>query len=184
MPMLESVGNVYTWAAVVAAFAIGYLVYSKFSSPDDYSHKRTDEQEPKESAMASVTPPRTGDYTPQQLLEHDGRDPSKAILLSLFSERRPPVIPPASPHLPAESVYDVTAGASFYGPPSGPYSIFAGHDCTVALGETRPYLCIRHLLRRPLPSCCAHACPAAKMQIDASLLDSDSSGLSFSELDM
>ena len=99
MDMLESVGNVYTWAAVVAAFAIGYLVYSKFSSPDDYSHKRTDQQEPKESAMASVTPPRKGDYTPQQLLEHDGRDPSKAILLSLFSERRPPVIPPpiASP---------------------------------------------------------------------------------------
>lgn len=90
--------------------------------------------------MASVTPPRKGDYTPQQLLEHDGRDPSKAILLSLF-----------------KSVYDVTAGASFYGPPSGPYSIFAGHDCTVAL---------------------------AKMQIDASLLDSDSSGLSFSELDI
>jgi hypothetical protein len=76
-------------------------------SPDSYAHKRSDDtapepkvtasktsnlkSEPLEKPMANVTPPRKGDYTPQQLVEHDGRDASKALLLSLFGAKILPV---------------------------------------------------------------------------------------------
>ncbi len=84
-----------------------YCQCIKFFSPDSYAHKRSDDiaSEPKAAAsktsnlkseplkkpMASFTPPRKGDYTPQQLVEHDGRDASKAVLLSLFGANLLPI---------------------------------------------------------------------------------------------
>ncbi len=84
-----------------------YCQYIKFFSPDSYAHKRSDDiasepkttasktsnlkSEPLKKTMSSVTPPRKGDYTPQQLVEHDGRDASKAVLLSLFGAKLHPI---------------------------------------------------------------------------------------------
>ena len=101
--MADPLGSVYLWAAVVGVLAVGYFVYSKISSQDEYGHKRNDDHDQK-SHMASVTPPRQGDYTPQQLLEHDGRDPSKAVLLSLFSAPLVPLQSRCSPLITLQSL--------------------------------------------------------------------------------
>lgn len=82
--MSDFFGSYWFYAAAAGVVVVAYFFFGKKIGSEDYSHKRTDEQEQK---MATVTPPRKGDYTPQQLLEHDGRDPSKAVLLSLFSTR-------------------------------------------------------------------------------------------------
>ena len=95
--MADYFGNVWIYASAVGVLVAAYFVFSSFASKDNYSHKRSDQEQ--ENPMADVTPPRKGDYTPQQLVEHDGRDPSKAVLLSLFSAPcRPfnPRCPPAA----------------------------------------------------------------------------------------
>jgi len=86
--MADYLGNVWFYASAAAGvLVVAYFVFSSLASKDDYSHKRSDQEQNQENLMADdVTPPRKGDYSVQQLLEHDGRDASKAVLLSLFSE--------------------------------------------------------------------------------------------------
>lgn len=57
------------------------------------------------------------DYTLAELVDFDGSDPSKPLLLAIRG-----------------CVYDVTRGRAFYGP-GGPYGTFAGKDCTRALAK-------------------------------------------------
>lgn len=57
------------------------------------------------------------DYTLAELAKHDGTDPGKPLLLAVRGV-----------------VYDVGRGRDFYGP-HGPYSMFAGKDCTRALAK-------------------------------------------------
>eukprot|EP00741_Cyanophora_paradoxa_P022394 tig00021463_g21620.t1 len=58
------------------------------------------------------------DFTPEELLEFDGRDESKPLYLAIKGR-----------------VYDVTKGKQFYGP-GGPYAKFAGRDCSRALAKS------------------------------------------------
>ncbi|KAJ7958469.1 membrane steroid-binding protein 2-like [Quillaja saponaria] len=57
------------------------------------------------------------DFTPQQLIQFNGTDPSKPIYLAVKGR-----------------VFDVTTGQSFYGP-GGPYALFAGKDASRALAK-------------------------------------------------
>jgi hypothetical protein len=83
--MSDLSGNAWLYVAIAGAIAAAaWFVFGRLSSRDNYDHKRSDDKE-QDIPMASVTPPRKGDYTLQQLAEHNGGDVSKAILLSLFS---------------------------------------------------------------------------------------------------
>ena len=57
------------------------------------------------------------DYALTELAHYDGSDPRRPLLIAIRGH-----------------VYDVTRGRSFYGP-GGPYSTFAGKDCTRALAK-------------------------------------------------
>ncbi len=57
------------------------------------------------------------DYTADELRAFDGSDPKRPVLLSIEGR-----------------VFDVTPGRSFYGK-GGPYEIFAGKECAVALAK-------------------------------------------------
>ncbi|XP_038886284.1 probable steroid-binding protein 3 [Benincasa hispida] len=57
------------------------------------------------------------ELTPRQLMAYNGTDRSKPIYVALKG-----------------CIYDVTAGASFYGP-GGPYAMFAGKDASRALAK-------------------------------------------------
>ncbi|EKX54910.1 hypothetical protein GUITHDRAFT_99561 [Guillardia theta CCMP2712] len=57
------------------------------------------------------------EFTREDLKHHDGKVPDKPILVGLRGK-----------------VYDVTAGANFYGP-GGPYNCFAGRDASRMLGK-------------------------------------------------
>lgn len=57
------------------------------------------------------------DYALAELASYDGSDPTRPLLIGIRGH-----------------VYDVTRGASFYGP-GGPYGMFAGRDCTRALAK-------------------------------------------------
>ena len=57
------------------------------------------------------------DYTASELAHYDGSDPQRALLFAVSGD-----------------VYDVGRGRAFYGP-GGPYSMFAGKDCTRALAK-------------------------------------------------
>jgi hypothetical protein len=87
--MTDLFGSVWFYAAAAGAVAVAYFIFGRKISSEEYSHKRSDDRAQSSSEpMTSVTPPRKGDYTAQQLLEHNGHDASKAVLLSLFSARR------------------------------------------------------------------------------------------------
>ena len=62
-----------------------------------------------------IEPMPRRDYTPAQLAKYDGNNPDRHILVAVLGK-----------------VYDVTAGAAFYGP-RGPYSTFGGRDASRAL---------------------------------------------------
>ncbi|XP_031279584.1 probable steroid-binding protein 3 [Pistacia vera] len=57
------------------------------------------------------------EFTPQQLLQYNGTDPSKPIYVAMKGR-----------------VFDVTTGKSFYGP-GGAYAMFAGKDASRALAK-------------------------------------------------
>ena len=57
------------------------------------------EEEPSAPPGPTYTPAEKKDMTVAELLEYDGRDPDKAILLAVCG-----------------NIYDVTRGKSFYGP--------------------------------------------------------------------
>jgi len=65
-------------------------------------------------------PPRN--FTLQQLLQFDGKPCPK------FNEPKPVYLSVAG------KVFDVSSGREFYGP-GGPYELFAGHECGVALAK-------------------------------------------------
>ncbi len=71
----------------------------------------------KKSAPPQLPEAEERDYTLAELAGYDGTDPAKPLLIGIRGE-----------------VYDVTRGRSFYGP-GGPYGMFAGKDCTRALGK-------------------------------------------------
>jgi membrane-associated progesterone receptor component len=62
-------------------------------------------------------PAMVGDVTAEELAKHDGRDPSRALLLAVRGR-----------------VFDITEGRSFYGP-GAPYAAFGGRECARALGR-------------------------------------------------
>jgi predicted heme/steroid binding protein len=66
---------------------------------------------------AELSPPKDDPFTPAQLAQHDGSDPTKPILLAIKG-----------------TVFDVTAKRAMYGPGAG-YNVFAGKDGSVGLGE-------------------------------------------------
>lgn len=57
------------------------------------------------------------EFTPQQLSQYNGSDPTKPIYVAVKGR-----------------VFDVTTGKSFYGP-GGPYAMFAGKDASRALAK-------------------------------------------------
>ncbi len=57
------------------------------------------------------------DYSSEELRAFDGRDATTPILIAIEGR-----------------VFDVTRGRSFYGP-EGPYGLFAGHECALALAK-------------------------------------------------
>jgi membrane-associated progesterone receptor component len=59
----------------------------------------------------------TRDYTAAELSAYDGTDPTRPVLLAIEGR-----------------VFDVTPGRSFYGK-GGPYEMFAGKECAVALAK-------------------------------------------------
>ena len=59
--------------------------------------------------------PPVGDLTSEELSAFDGSDSSKPLLMAI-----------------KDIIYDVTAGASFYGP-GGPYHVLAGNDASRSL---------------------------------------------------
>jgi predicted heme/steroid binding protein len=60
----------------------------------------------------NTSPAKQGRYTPEELAQYDGRDPSKPLLLSIMGR-----------------VYDVTKGYDKYGPGKS-YHFFTGKDAT------------------------------------------------------
>lgn len=57
------------------------------------------------------------EFTPEQLIQYNGTDPSKPIYVAIKGR-----------------VFDVTTGKSFYGP-GGAYAMFAGKDASRALAK-------------------------------------------------
>ncbi|KAJ4707752.1 putative Steroid binding protein [Melia azedarach] len=57
------------------------------------------------------------EFTPEQLLQYNGTDPSKPIYVAIKGR-----------------VFDVTTASSFYGP-GGAYAMFAGKDASRALAK-------------------------------------------------
>ncbi|ESR63498.1 putative steroid-binding protein 3 [Citrus sinensis] len=57
------------------------------------------------------------EFTPAQLIQYNGTDPSKPIYVAIKGR-----------------VFDVTTGKSFYGP-GGAYAMFAGKDASRALAK-------------------------------------------------
>eukprot|EP00271_Cylindrocystis_brebissonii_P017441 TRINITY_DN4546_c0_g2_i1.p1 TRINITY_DN4546_c0_g2~~TRINITY_DN4546_c0_g2_i1.p1 ORF type:complete len:185 (+),score=36.59 TRINITY_DN4546_c0_g2_i1:215-769(+) len=62
-------------------------------------------------------PVQIGEVTPEELLQYDGRDESKPLLMAIKGV-----------------VYDVSRSKDFYGP-GGPYAQFAGKDASRALAK-------------------------------------------------
>ncbi|MBK6807756.1 MAG: cytochrome b5 domain-containing protein [Sandaracinaceae bacterium] len=68
-------------------------------------------------AQAPLPVGEVRDYTAAELTAYDGSDPTRPVLLSIEGR-----------------VFDVTPGRSFYGK-GGPYEMFAGKECAVALAK-------------------------------------------------
>ena len=81
-----------------------------------------------EPEPVEVKPVEKRDYTAQELLEFDGTDLSKAVLVVI-----------------KENIFDVTGRRDLYGP-EGPYGVFAGaalKRCTESSGLSRRVLPLR-----------------------------------------
>ncbi|XP_052134792.1 membrane steroid-binding protein 2 [Oryza glaberrima] len=104
--------------AVIAAVAGAAVVYKVGSSllapPPPPARPR---EEPSEEAPPPPEPVQVGEITAEELLQYDGSDPEKPLLMAIKGQ-----------------IYDVSQSRLFYGP-GGPYALFAGKDASRALAK-------------------------------------------------
>ncbi|KAF0928862.1 hypothetical protein E2562_010720 [Oryza meyeriana var. granulata] len=101
--------------AAVAGAAVIYKVGSSLLAPPPPPARRL--EEPGEVVPAAPEPVQVGEITAEELLQYDGSDPDKPLLMAIKGQ-----------------IYDVSQSRMFYGP-EGPYALFAGKDASRALAK-------------------------------------------------
>lgn len=118
--MIDEATNHYTglspaWLTVLVVLAIitYKIVSGMFVAVDDYRAVQKMKEVFEEDMRREVV--QLGEVTEEQLMEYDGSDPKKPLLMAIKG-----------------NIYDVSQSRMFYGP-GGPYALFAGRDATRAL---------------------------------------------------
>lgn len=118
--MIDEATNHYTglspaWLTVLVVLAIitYKIVSGMFVAVDDYRAVQKMKEVFEEDMRREVV--QLGEVTEEQLMEYDGSDPKKPLLMAIKG-----------------NIYDVSQSRMFYGP-GGRYALFAGRDATRAL---------------------------------------------------
>lgn len=122
MELIKTLVEAFGYIVIIIALFLGYCFVNAISDPlkamgtSDKSTTQNSQEEVEEEPDA----PRN--FTQKQLSYFDGKDDEKTgepkpVYLSLDTV-----------------VFDVSEGRNFYGP-GGPYELFAGHECGVALAK-------------------------------------------------
>lgn len=107
IPEYTGLSQVTFFTILALVFAVYYLLKGILAPPVPH-YVRVEPPPP---------PVQLGDVTAEELLEYDGRDASKPLLMAIKGQ-----------------VYDVSYSRTFYGP-GGPYALFAGKDASRALAK-------------------------------------------------
>ncbi|XP_066386875.1 membrane steroid-binding protein 2-like [Miscanthus floridulus] len=101
--------------AGVAAAAVIYKVGSSLLAPRHPAPRRLETQTAPPPPVPE--PVQVGEITEEELLQYDGSDPDKPLLMAIKGQ-----------------IYDVSQSRMFYGP-GGAYALFAGKDASRALAK-------------------------------------------------